>query len=243
VSFTITGGDLTEPLEVVTDDNGILEFNLPASENAYTITEDISGASEDFFVDAGEFTVILVLNLVPEDEVGLVKVIKLYCESDEAGTVSFIVEGGDADVPLISGCDLGAEATFTLGDLEIVTPGDGDDQGIALVLVDVGEYTFAEIDPNEATYDGTVTVVEGEITTIVVLNTFTEDEQSGGGGGVTPGQSQTPRDGTAGGNPLPNTATTPAPGGSLPAILLALMALGALAVGGQRMAAEARRRR
>ena len=240
VSFTITGGDLTEPLELMTDENGILEFFLPASESAYTITEDLSGESAEFSVGAGEFTVILVLNLVPEEEVGLVKVIKLYCESEEAGTVSFIVEGGDAPVPLISGCGLGAEATFTLGDLEIVTPGDGDDQGIALVLVDVGEYTFAEIDPNAATYDGTIAVEEGEITTIVVLNTFTEGEQPGGGG---PGSNEPPREGTAGGNPLPNTATTPAPGGSLPAILLALMALGALAVGGQRMAAEARSRR
>lgn len=232
VSFTITGGELTEPLEVTTGDNGSLEFTLPASEDAYTITEDLSGESTEFFVADGEFTAIVVLNLVPEEEAGLVKVIKLFCEGDEA-TVEFIVEGNtNADVPVISGCEVG-DATFELGDMEIVT-----EDGIALVLVEAGDYSFAETDPTAAEYDGLITVVEGEITTIIVINTFVEDEQSGGGGGTAPGG-----EGTLGGNPLPNTSTSPIPTGSLPAGLLALVMLTGLGAAGYAMQAEARRRR
>jgi uncharacterized repeat protein (TIGR01451 family) len=233
VSFTITGGDLEEPLEVMTDENGILEIELPASENAYVITEDLSGESAEFFVEDGAITTIAVLNLIPEDEAGLVKVIKLFCEGDEAG-VSFSVEGGDAPAPVLSDCEVG-DATFELGDLEITT-----EDGIAIVLVDVGEYTFAETDPNEATYDGTVVVEEGEITTIIVINTFEEGEEPGGGG---PGGNETPREGTQGGNPLPNTATSPIPAGSAPAALLALLMLGGLGAASYAVRAEARRRR
>ncbi len=238
VTFTITGGDLAEPLAVETDANGILEFELPASENAYVITEDLSGESAEFFVEDGEFTAIVVLNLVPEEEdAGLVKVIKLFCEG-EAATVEFIVEGGDAPVPTISGCEVG-DATFELGDLEITTEG-----GIALQIVSVGEYSFAETDPNEATYDGTIVVEEGEITTIIVINTFEEGEQPGGGGpgGETPNQGETPREGTQGGNPLPNTAT-PATTGSVPAALLALLMLAGLGAASYAVRAEAQRRR
>jgi uncharacterized repeat protein (TIGR01451 family) len=234
VSFTITGGDLEEPLEVMTDENGELEFNLPVSENAYVITEDISGESAEFFVEDGSITVILVLNLVPEEEdAGLVKVIKLFCEGEEAG-VTFMVEGEDAPVPTISGCEVG-DATFQLGDLIIEV-----EDGIAIQIVDVGEYTFAETDPNEAEYDGTIVVEEGEITTIIVFNTFEEGEQPGEGG---PGQNETPREGTQGGNPLPNTATSPIPTGSVPAALLALLMLAGLGAAGYAVHAEAQRRR
>ena len=231
VSFTITGGDLSEPLEVMTDENGILEIELPAGD--YVITEDLSGESAAFSVEDGAITTIAVLNLVPEDEAGLVKVIKLFCEGDEA-SVSFSVEGGNAPTPVISDCEVG-DATFELGDLEITT-----EDGIAIVVVDVGEYTFAETDPNEATYDGTVVVEEGEITTIIVINTFEEGEEPGGGG---PGGNETPREGTQGGNPLPNTATSPIPTGSAPAALLALLMLGGLGVASYAVRAEARRRR
>jgi hypothetical protein len=235
VSFTITGGDLEEPLEVMTDANGSLEFTLPLSENLYTITEDLSGESAQFLVDS-EFTVILVLNLIPQEEdTGLVKVIKLFCEGDEA-SVEFIVEGEDAPVPLISGCELG-DATFELGDMEIETTG-----GLAVVIADVGSYTFAETDPNEATYDGTIVVEEGEITTIIVINTFEEGENPSEGG-PGPGQGETPRENTAGGNPLPNTATSPIPTGSVPAALLALLMLAGLGAAGYAVRAEAQRRR
>ncbi|MCV0377593.1 prealbumin-like fold domain-containing protein, partial [Microbacterium sp.] len=241
VAFTITGGDLAEPIHVMTGDDGIIEVDLPASENAYLLTEDLSGESAEFWIEDGAITVVLVTNWIPEEaENGTLKVIKLFCETDDAAEagVAFQVEGEDVSVPVLQGCTVG-DATFTLGDDEFSVGPDG----LAILTVEVGEYDFAEIAPNAAVYAGTVPVVEGEYTTVIVYNTFVEDEQGGGGGGVTPGQSQTPREGTAGGNPLPNTATTPAPGGSLPAILLALTALGALAVGGQRMAAEARRRR
>ena len=236
VSFTITGGDLSEPLMVMTEENGSIEFSLPESENAYVITEDITGESAEFFVEDGALTAIVVLNLVEvEEDTGLLKVIKLFCESDEA-TVEFSVEGGDAPVPVISGCEVG-DATFELGDDTFSV---GED-GIALLVVEVGEYTFAEVDPNEAEYDGTITIDEGEITTVIVINTFVEDEL--GGGGTSPDTDETPREGTAGGNPLPDTATLPIPGGSVPAALLALAMLSGLGAAGYAMATEARRRR
>jgi len=240
VTFTITGGDLEEPMHVTTGDDGILEVELPVSENAYLLTEDLSGESAEFWVEDGAVTVILVVNWIPEEAGnGTVKVIKLFCETDDAAEagVAFQVEGEDIAVPVLEGCTVG-DATFDFGEDTFSVGADG----LAIFTAEVGEYDFAEIAPNAVVYAGTVPVVEGEFTTVIVFNTFVEDEQ-GGGGGVTPGQSQTPREGTAGGNPLPDTSTAPAPGGSLPPILLALMAIGALAVGGQRMAAEARSRR
>ena len=240
VAFTITGGDLSEPMHVMTGDDGILEFALPASANAYLITEDLSGESAEFWVEDGAVTVILVINWIPEEvDNGTVKVIKLFCETDDAAEagVAFQVEGADVAVPVLEGCTVG-DATFTFGDDTFSVGADG----LAIFTAEVGEYDFAEIAPNAAVYAGTVPVVEDGYTTVIVFNTFVEDEQ--GGGGTAPGQSQTPREGTAGGNPLPDTATSaPAPGGSLPAILLALMAIGAMAVGGRLMAAEARSRR
>lgn len=246
VAFTITGGDLEEPMHVSTGEDGILEVELPVSENAYVITEDLSGESDEFWVEEGAVTVILVINWIPDEAgTGTVKVIKLFCETDDAAEagVEFQVEGEDVAVPVLQDCTVG-DATFEFGDDTFSVGADG----LAIFTAEVGEYDFAEIAPNAAVYSGTVPVVEGEFTTVIVLDTFVEDELAGGGGGgggggTTPGHGQTPREGTAGGNPLPDTATTPARGGSLPAILLALMALGALAVGGQRMAAEARSRR
>ena len=239
VSFTITGGDLDGPINVSTGDDGSLEFNLPESENAYVITEDVTGESAEFFVDDGALTAIVVLNLVEQEEdTGLLKVIKLFCEGD-AASVEFSVEGGDIPVPAISGCEVG-DATFELGDETFSIGADG----IALLVVEVGEYSFAEVAPNEAEYDGTIVVEEGEITTVIVINTFDEGEEGGGGGGggTTPGQNVTPREGTQGGNPLPNTATLPNPTGSVPAALLAMLMLSGLGAAAYAVRAEAHRR-
>ena len=96
---------------------------------------------------------------------------------------------------------------------------------------------------NLAGRTATITIAGSENVTCTFVNTRQGEGTQGGsqpGGG---GPTVTPREGTLAGNPLPNTATTPAPGGSLPAILLALIALGALTVGGRRVAAEARSRR
>jgi hypothetical protein len=238
VSFTITGGDLDGPIHVNTGVDGSIEINLPESENAYVITEDMTGESAEFFVEDGALTAIVVLNLIEEEEedTGFLKVIKLFC-AGEAASVEFSVEGGELGVPPISGCVVG-DATFELGD-ETFSVGA---EGIAFLVVEVGEYTFAEVAPNEAEYDGTIVVEEGEITTVIVINTFDEGEEGGGGGGTTPGQSQTPREGTQGGNPLPNTATSPIPTGSVPAALLALLMLSGLGAAAYAVRAEARRR-
>jgi hypothetical protein len=226
---------------VSTGDDGSIEISLPESENAYLITEDMSGESAEFFVEDGALTAIVVINLVEQEEdTGLLKVIKLFCEG-EAASVEFSVEGGDAPVPAISGCEVG-DATFALGEETFSIGADG----IALLVVEVGEYTFAEVAPNEAEYDGTIVVEEGEITTVIVIDTFDEGEQGGGGGGggggTTPGQNPTPREGTQGGNPLPNTATSPIPTGSVPAALLALLMLSGLGAAAYAVRAEARQR-
>jgi len=239
VSFTITGGDLDGPINVSTGDDGSIEISLRESENAYLITEDKTGESAEFFVEDGALTAIVVINLVEQEEdTGLLKVIKLFCEG-EAASVEFSVEGGDVPVPAISGCEVG-DATFELGDETFSIGADG----IALLVVEVGEYSFAEVAPNEAEYDGTIVVEEGEITTVIVINTFDEGEEGGGGGGggTTPGQNVTPREGTQGGNPLPNTATSPIPTGSVPATLLALLMLSGLGAAAYAVRAEARQR-
>ena len=88
----------------------------------------------------------------------------------------------------------------------------------------------------------TITISGSENVTCTFVNTR-QGEGTQGGGQPGGGRGVTPREGTLAGNPLPNTATTPASGGSLPAVVLALIALGALAVGGQRAAAEVRSRR
>lgn len=190
-----------------------------------------------------------------EAETGTVKVIKLFCGTDDAveAGVEFQVERGDLPVPALEGCAVG-DATFDFGGDTFSVGADG----LAIFTAEVGEYGFAEIAPNAAAYTGTVPVLEGASTTVIVLDTFVEGEQGGNpdlDGGAGPGQDQTPREGTQedsrgvtregtlGGNPLPDTATTPAPGGSLPAMVLALISLGALAVAGQGIAAEARSRR
>jgi len=244
VAFTITGGELTEPMHVTTGDDGILELVLPASETAYLLTEDLSGESEEFWIEDGAVTVVLVINWIPQEaDNGTVKVIKLFCETDDAAEagVTFQVEGEDVAVPVLEGCTVG-DATFQFGDDTFSVGADG----LAIFTAEVGSYEFAETAPNAAVYDGTVPVVEGEFTTVIVFNTFVEDELAGGGGGnsgTAPQQGQTPRGGTLGGNPLPNTATSPNPTGSVPAALLALLMLSGLGAAGYAMQVEARRRR
>ncbi|HSK94466.1 MAG TPA: hypothetical protein VLA76_10475 [Candidatus Angelobacter sp.] len=240
VAFTITGGDLEEPLHVMTGENGIIEFPLPDSDEPYTITEDMSGASAQFWVEDGALTAILVINWVEDDE-GLLKVIKLFCDGEEA-SVEFAVEGGDVPVPVLQGCDVG-DATFLLGDdIEFSTGADG----LALLSVDAGLYTFAELLPNAAEYDGMVEIVDGEITTVVVFNTEGEEGEE-----ATPTPTPTPTpssEGVAGGTPtptgsaIPDTATSPAMSGQLSAMALALLALLSMGVLLYARLAEARRR-
>jgi hypothetical protein len=100
---------------------------------------------------------------------------------------------------------------------------------------------------------GTITSVEasGRITLdtradaddtvmVHVYNFVLEDTQGGGGGGT---QKPKPNEGTLGGNPLPNTAFSPIPTGSVPAALLALLMLSGLGAAAYAVKAEVRRRR
>ena len=83
------------------------------------------------------------------------------------------------------------------------------------------------------------TADEDDAVMVHAYNFVTEDTQGGG----TPGQNETPREGTQGGNPLPNTATSPIPTGSVPAALLALLMLSGLGAAAYAVKAEASRRR
>jgi len=60
VAFTITGGNLTQPLKVKTDRNGEINIGLQAGD--YTIVEDVTGATAEFTVVANQTTVIKVTN-------------------------------------------------------------------------------------------------------------------------------------------------------------------------------------
>ena len=79
---------------------------------------------------------------------------------------------------------------------------------------------------------------EDDSVMVHAYNFVTEDTQGGGGGG-----NETPREGTQGGNPLPNTAISPNPNGSVPAALLALLMLSGLGAAASAVKAEVRRRR
>ena len=237
-TFTIVNNDTDETwTDVSVGEDGILELFLEPGE--YTITETSSteepAPSAIFTIEADHITLVLVINNEGQEEPrGQIKLVKLFCDAD-TDSVTFTVEGGDAPIPSLVNCELG-DATFTLNDGTPFTIGD---DGILFASVPVGEHTLAEVAP----YLGSTefTVVEGEITTIIVTNNEApnEGEQPGGGG---PGQNETPREGTQGGNPLPDTATLPVPNASIAAALLALAMLSGLGAAGL-AAVEARRRR
>jgi uncharacterized repeat protein (TIGR01451 family) len=242
-TFTIVNNETDETwTDVSVGEDGIIELDLEPGE--YTITEtstdEVPAPSAVFTIEADHITLVLVINNEGQEAPrGELKLVKLYCDAD-TDSVTFTVEGGDAPIPSLVNCELG-DATFTLNDGAPFTIGD---DGILFASVPVGDHTLAEVAP----YVGSTefTIVEGEITTIIVTNNEApnEGEQPGGGGpgGEQPGQNETPREGTQGGNPLPDTATLPAPSGSIAAILLALAMLSGLGAVGL-AAVEARSRR
>jgi hypothetical protein len=213
VSFTIENLETGDITEVTTDADGDLLIDLPAGE--YMITEDSTGESTTFTIEEGMLTVIVVINLVGEEE-GLIKLIKLFCTADE-DSVSFIIIGGDSTPPAtLDDCEPG-DATFTLNDGAEFTVGP---DGIRLIPVAVGDYVLEEVSPNTGT-SPSFAVAEGEITTVIVVNNEAEEE------GTSPDD-----EGTAGGGGGPGTTpdtATDLPNGSMPAPLLALIALLAVA--------------
>ena len=238
-TFTIVNNDTDETwTDVSLGEDGILELFLEPGE--YTITETSSteepAPSAVFTIEADHITLVLVINNEGQEEPrGQLKLVKLFCDA-ETDSVTFTVEGGDVPPPSLENCELG-DATFTLND---GTPFVVGDDGILFASVPVGDHTLAEVAPYLGSTE--ITVTEGEITTVIVTNNEAPDEgeQPGGGG---PGQNETPREGTQGGNPLPNTATSPIPSGSVPAVLLALLLLTGLGAASYAVTAEARRRR
>jgi hypothetical protein len=247
-TFTITGGDLVEPMIVVTTWDEILTLELGPGE--YTIVEEGTGLTADFTIEVDQDTAVVVFNFEEEQaaEEGLLKILKFYCVGE--GDPVFTVVAGDmtvGDVELPDTCESpeAGDATFTLTMGES-TSGEftlGDD-GARLIPLEVGTYVLNEVDPNEAS-SGAFDITADATTTAIVFNFVAEGEQPGGGGpgGETPNQGETPREGTQGGNPLPNTATSPVPTGSVPAALLALLMLAGLGAAGYAVRAEAQRRR
>jgi len=169
-------------------------------------------------------------------ELGSITIIK-NAAPDAAQDFAFTTTGGLSDFSLDDDADATLSNQRTFDDL---APG-----SYTVTESATAGWTLTSItcsaggSVNLAGRTATVTISGSENVTCTYVNTRQGEGTQPSGGGPT----VTPREGTLAGNPLPNTATTPAPGGSVPAILAALIALGALAVGGQRMAAEARSRR
>jgi Prealbumin-like fold domain len=261
--------DLTEHLD--TDADGFvciddLELGGLYDISETTVPEGYEGAADQTGVevtvgddcetreDGADATFVNVLV-----ESGFVKVIKFMCPSeapDGFENPEFLELEGDANEgdlnddqlpPAFDDCDRAGtgdldEAQFSLGAFEFwtgVAEGD-EDAGIAVVEIGIGDHVLSEISPIEAT-GPTLTVEDGETVTVIVIN-FEEEEPSGGGG-TAPGSAQTPRGGTLGGNPLPNTALPVDEAGSASAALLALLMLGGLGAAGYVAQLEARRRR
>ena len=241
-TFTITGGDLTEPLVVVTTWDEILTLDL--APGSYEITEEGTGLSASFEIVEGGDTAVVVFNF-EEGEQGNLKILKFFCVGE--GDPVFTVVDGDAtlgDVDLPDNCDSPepGDATFTLttGDS---TSGEftlGSD-GARLIPLAVGTYVLNEVDPNEAS-SGEFDITADETTTAIVFDFEGEGTEGGNPpGGNTPG-GNAPGEGTLGGTP--DTAMDPATTtGTQTSALLALLAMSALGAAGFAARAEVRRRR
>lgn len=235
-TFTITGGDLAEPLVVQTTWDEILTLGL--APGSYEIVEEGTGLSATFEIVADGDTAVVVFNFLgEEEEEGNLKILKFFCEGDS--DVVFTIADGDAgiaDVELPADCQnpTPGDADFTLNDGETDSAVfDLGTDGARLIPLAAGAYTLTEVDPNDATSDE-FAVTAGETTTVIVF----DFEREGTAGG------NPPNEGTLGGNPpLPNTALDLGSNGTVPAALLALLMLSGLGAAGYAAHAEARRRR
>ena len=241
-TFTITGGDLAEPLVVMTTWDEILTLGL--APGSYHIVESGTGLEADFEIVADGDTAVVVFNFLgEEEEEGNLKILKFFCDGE--GDVVFTIADGDAelgDVDLPDNCEnpTAGNAEFTLND------GESDSavfelgtDGARLIPLTVGSYTLTEVDPNEATSEE-FDVTAGETTTVIVFDFEAGGEGPGGEG---PGGEGPGGEGTLGGNPtVPNTAMDLGTTGTLPAAILALLMLSGLGAAAYAANAEARRR-
>jgi hypothetical protein len=236
VEFTITGaGGFTLPIVV---DGGTATFPHPVGE--FTITEDSTGASANYEIEAGLLTAVLFINYEGEEELGtgLVKIIKLACTGPEDGVVMTVLPGDHTTTDLPAGAEdcEPSDASFRFDDgTSLSSEFTVGDDGFRLVPVTVGTYTLHETQPYQGE-SSSFEVTDGGIVTVIVFNLFEGDVTPGEG--EQPGQPQQPGEGT-----LPDTATAPGPIGSVPAALLALVMLTGLGAAAYTMQAEARRRR
>jgi hypothetical protein len=255
-TFTITGGDLTQPMVVMTEWDKILTLELAPGD--YTIVEEGTGLTADFTVVAEGDTAVVVFNYGEEaEENGRLKILKFYCVGE--GDPVFTAVDGDADLDdttLPTNCASptpgDADFTLTMGELTSGVFDLGDD-GARLIPLAGGTYVLNEVAPNEAS-SAPFAVTANETTTVIVFNFEEEGEgpnenpneggeqPNQGGPGPTTVTTGTPREGTLGGN-LPNTAISPTPNGSVPAALLALLMLSSLGAAAYAVKAEVRRRR
>ena len=244
-TFTITGGDLAEPMVVTTEWEEILTLDLAPGD--YTIVEEGTGLTADFTVLAEGDTAVVVFNYDEEAEEneGRLKILKFYCVG-EGDPVFTAVDGdaGLADVTLPANCESpepgDADFTLTMGELTSGVFDLGDD-GARLIPLPAGTYVLNEVDPNEAS-SAEFAVTADETTTVIVFN-FEEEGEAPNEGTQGGNPKPKPGEGTLGGNPLPNTAISPTPTGSVPAALLALLMLSSLGAAAYAVKAEVRRRR
>ena len=243
-TFIVTEVGAETALDEVTTVGGTITFELPAGD--YVLTEEETGAvSGTITVVDGVVTIVLVTNFEGEGEqpveTGNLKVVKWFCEDDEAD-VRFEVLDGDAAIPNPADCELG-EATFTLNDPESETTFTTEGGVLWLTGVPIGTtHTVFEVAPNEGSVEFTIDEADAWVTVFV----FNFE----GGEGLAPEEEtpttrggELPSQGGPGQGTLPNTATAPAPTTSVPAALLAMVMLTGLGAAGYAMQAEARRRR
>ncbi|HEX6127709.1 MAG TPA: SpaA isopeptide-forming pilin-related protein [Candidatus Limnocylindria bacterium] len=168
VSFTlysVSGDEWTEIDTLVTDEDGIIEIELAAGD--YAICEDMSEECAEFSIGPdGAVTAIVVVNYVAAPQ-GQVKILKYFCDAEE-DSVEFYLEG---QAPNLENCDPG-DAEFTLdGGESFWTEG-----GIAVIWADEGTHTLAEVGTGASVE---LDVVEGEITSVIVLNNQAAEEEQG----------------------------------------------------------------
>lgn len=175
---------------LTTNANGAITVDLP--EGDYILVEPAGGIEEGtwpggsvaFSVVAGELTLIEVTNNIAE-EGGLLKIRKFFCTvetPDGFDNPHFIVLEGedvtsDASLPdeFAENCSRGGdnpEATFEINGETFTTT-----NGILVIDLPPGTYTLEETGPNSGSIQ--VTITEGGVTSVLVLNFEEEVEETG----------------------------------------------------------------
>ncbi|HEX7173086.1 MAG TPA: SpaA isopeptide-forming pilin-related protein [Candidatus Limnocylindria bacterium] len=234
-TFCITGLPFGAVL-TVTETQAPTGFEIVGSGTA-EVTVDPDGdcdSPEAIFVntpDSGE----------AEDETGTLEIRKTTNPSNAVESFAFTATFGAPEGFALSGGGVLAATVLPAGDYSVQELLTSDQTAAGWSLAAITCTADGDAVVNLASAMVTVTIDDGDEVVCTFENAQERGGEQPGVGG--PGQSETPREGTQGGNPLPNTATSPIPTGSPPAVLLALLLLAGLGGAGYAATAEARRRR